>query len=280
MKTVYSYYGGKARLVDVLLPLIPPHDVYVEPFFGSGALFYALPQQRRHAILNDRDDWVVTFLRVLRDQPEELERVCALTPHSRTEFGEARTHPAGLPDLEIARRFWVQINQSFGKTTHPHTGWSWTVARTPPIPSTIRSRLGRFGEAAERLMEATLENRDAVELLAGLDLNDRAFLYIDSPYVHSTRTQTGGYSHEMDDEHHRALAAALHRHAASGATVLVSGYDSPLYTEIYPCWHRTSVDVICYSSNARTHHREARTEVLWCNRPVFDRPGWEQLQLA
>lgn len=41
MKPPITYYGGKQKLIKHLLPLIPEHNLYAEPFFGGGALFWA-----------------------------------------------------------------------------------------------------------------------------------------------------------------------------------------------------------------------------------------------
>ena len=43
MKTPITYYGGKQTLLKYLLPLIPQHKLYCEPFFGGGAVFFAKP---------------------------------------------------------------------------------------------------------------------------------------------------------------------------------------------------------------------------------------------
>lgn len=37
-----SYYGGKQIMAKHILPLIPPHRIYTEPFFGGGAIEEAL----------------------------------------------------------------------------------------------------------------------------------------------------------------------------------------------------------------------------------------------
>mgnify|MGYP000216877373 CR=1 FL=1 len=44
MKTPITYYGGKQTLLKYLLPLIPQHKLYCEPFFGGGAVFFAKPK--------------------------------------------------------------------------------------------------------------------------------------------------------------------------------------------------------------------------------------------
>jgi hypothetical protein len=64
------------------------HEHYVEPYAGSLAVLLAKPRSRMETV-NDLDGDLMTFWRVLRDQPEDLTRVCALTPHARAEQLEA-----------------------------------------------------------------------------------------------------------------------------------------------------------------------------------------------
>ena len=49
--------GGKTKLVSKLLPRFPSHDIYVEPFFGTGALFFNKEPAKRE-IINDLDKGV------------------------------------------------------------------------------------------------------------------------------------------------------------------------------------------------------------------------------
>ncbi len=41
MTTPIAYYGGKQQMLRHILPLIPRHQIYVEPFFGGGAVYWA-----------------------------------------------------------------------------------------------------------------------------------------------------------------------------------------------------------------------------------------------
>jgi DNA adenine methylase len=42
MKTPITYYGGKQNLISTILPLIlKDKNLYCEPFFGGGAVFFA-----------------------------------------------------------------------------------------------------------------------------------------------------------------------------------------------------------------------------------------------
>ena len=272
----FAYYGGKAGMAARIVSHMPAHRVYIEPFFGSGAVLFAKPPAR-HEIVNDLDAVVVTFFRVLRERRAELEEVCALSPHSRVEFEAAVLDEPELDELEVARRFWVRVNQSFAKTAGVRTGWSITTARTQSVPASVASRLGRFAAVADRLMGVSIEQRDACDLVAKLATAD-AVVYADPPYLASTRTSRASwvecgegrsdYRVDMHDEaSHIALLEVLR---ATPATVLLSGYRSPLYDELLGDWWAIDVPVAVHSSNARTNSREGRVETLWCNRPMSE----------
>jgi hypothetical protein len=65
----------------------------------------------------------------------------------------------------------------------------------------------------------------------------RVLIYADPPYLHSTRTSTKRYAHELQDADHVALAAVLLRLADQGCAVMVSGYPSPLYDALFVGWN-------------------------------------------
>lgn len=266
MKPPVAYYGGKSRLAEWIVNAMPPHRVYVEPFLGSGAVFFA-KRRARHEILNDVDGNLVTFFRVLRDQPDELERLCRLTPYAREEYELADFEADGLDDLERARRWWIRINASLAKTGRNGSGFSRSVQRGSNNARTVWNRLERFRWACERLAGVTIENRTALEVIADNAAAD-AVIYCDPPYLGETRRSSGGaYVHEFATvEQHEQLAAVLDK---TPATVLLSGYPSPLYEELYGGWHRMDRRVVIRPDLPHA------TEVIWSNRPVG-----EQLSLS
>jgi len=264
-RSPFAYYGGKVGLAPRIIELMPAHRVYMEPFFGSGAVLFAKPQSR-FEIVNDIDRNVVTFFEVLRTRFDELEHVCSLTPHSRSEYVAADLAEE-VDDLERARRFWVRVNQSFAKTASVQTGWSITTARSSSVPTSILNRIGRFADAVQRLMHCSIECCDAPGLIERLATDD-TLIYADPPYLAETRRgrdrqRPGDYRHDMGlPEDHERLAEALH---ATPAKVILSGYPSPLYEDLYGDWPRIDIPVRVHSSNAVTAERGERTEVLWMN---------------
>lgn len=83
-----AYFGGKTLLADRIVAMLPRHAHYVEPYAGSLAVLLAKPRSRMETV-NDLDGQLMTFWRVLREQPDELMRVCTLTPHGRAEHQSA-----------------------------------------------------------------------------------------------------------------------------------------------------------------------------------------------
>lgn len=268
MRPPFSYYGGKVGLAERIIALMPAHRVYIEPFFGSGAVLFAKAPARIE-IANDIDLNVWTFYKVLRERPEELEQACRLTPYHREELAAALLDEP-LDELERARRFWCRINMSFGKQTGQQTGFSVTTARTQSVAATTQARIARFAAAAERMASVVWENGDAADLVDRLATPD-AVVYADPPYLSSARRRgsrrlSKDYLHDMGDEAgHRRLAEVLR---ATSATVLLSGYHDSLYDQLYADWPRLEFPVRVHSSNARTVERGERVEVLWSNRQL------------
>lgn len=271
VKPLVPYHGGKGRLAPWIASLLPPHRVYVEPFAGSAAVLLA-KSPSTHEILNDLDGNAMTFYRVLRDRPEDLEMACRLTPYARDEFLAADLNDDGIDDLERARRWWIRTNQSFAHTASERTGWSTSIMRGSNNARTVLNRIGRFADAADRLGLVTFENRDAVDVVREYSVPD-GVIYADPPYLLSTRSAmkrrpSGDYVHEFAaDDDHRRLATALHE---STATVLLSGYESPLYDELYGDWWKTGRRVLRRSSNGRSAIQVHANEVIWSNRPFAE----------
>ena len=260
---VLNYPGSKWGMAAEIVGMMPPHRSYVEPFFGSGAVFFNKPRSPIETI-NDLDEDVVNFFRVLRKDPQRLAREVALIPYARAEYEEAWER-IGRDEVDRAVRFLIRCNMAFGCKRHNKTGFKIDIAgREAGYAVENWNLLPRaIHEAAERLKEAQIENRPALEIIRRFDDPD-VLMYIDPPYLPSTRTQKQ-YSHEMTKEDHEALLGELLK---TKARVILSGYASKLYDGALTEWHRR--ERRAYAQGAK-----ARTEVIWCN---FE-PEEEQMSL-
>lgn len=266
-----TYFGGKTSFAPTIAKLLPQHGHYVEPFCGSLAVLLAKPPSPMETV-NDLDGDLMTFWRVLRDHPHELARVCALTPHSRAEH-RASYDRDGCDDLERARRVWVTLTQGRGGIP-VRSGWRHYVhpAGTTGMPAYLAGYVDRMAVACARLQRVSLECRPALDLIARYGSSPDVLLYVDPPYLASTRSASDGglrsgtrrYEHEMLTEaEHRDLLAAL---LGCRAAVVLSGYPSGLYDGLLAGWDRR--EFTAGTGQSARGEWSVRTEVLWSNRPL------------
>lgn len=218
MRTPLTYYGGKQALSRQIVPLMPTHRVYLEPFCGGAAVLFAKPRAERET-LNDADGQIMRFWRVLRDRPRDLAEAVAATPYGREEWEASRTD--GDDDLESARRLLVNVDQSFSRSRR-----SWSVpcigdGRGRWQPGTWANLPPKILAAAERLTGVALEHGDALEMIPRWDRSD-AVIYLDPPYAGPLRlSPSHGYAVDKADLWSRMIPVLRDvRHAA----VLLSGY--------------------------------------------------------
>lgn len=268
MKPPFAYFGGKTMLADRIAELLPAHEHYVEPFCGSLSVLLAKAPAKMETV-NDLDQELITFWRVLRDRPDELERACALTPHARRENLLADDR-GGLDELELSRRVWVKLTQARALSLRSGISGGWKHYVYPAgssigMPAYLEAYIERTAAAAARLHAVSLECMPALDLIAKYGAEPDVLLYVDPPYLGTTRDGRNNYKHEMRTPvEHRELAEALH---AARAAVVVSGYASDLYDlELYPGWDRHTI--AAFTGNGQGD--KARTEVLWSNRPIGD----------
>lgn len=251
MKPPMPYSGGKQRIATAIANLLPPHQSYVEPFAGALSVLLAKEPSPMETV-NDIDGDLVAFWRVLRDHPDDLERACALTPHSRAEYLASRDRPADIDDVERARRVWVHLSQSRGARM-TRSGWRFVHGGNRfPLAAYLDGYLARIAPAAERLKHVSLECRDALDVIDAYGRPD-AVLYVDPPYLSEVR-DGAQYAHEFGTwEQHDGLLDALQR---TPAAVALSGYAHPLYDQRLSDWERHTFPTL----NMRG---SARTEVVW-----------------
>lgn len=269
MKPAFSYYGGKQRLSSKIVPLIPKHTVYVEPFAGGAAVFFAKPwpnvssNHHYREVLNDTDQRICNFYQVLRDQPEALIRACCLTPHSRREHSVIAREATSDP-VENARRWFVDIQQSFANKSR--SGWRTSVYGGNAA-ATWQSACARLYACAERLHSVHIECIDALDVIEKWD-SPQTFFYCDPPYPGAEQGHYSGYTHED----FQRLVGAL---SSCDGSFLLSCYDQD---GIPPDWERFEFSAHCSASGTgktgkgRDKSRPAtqlemgdrkRTEVVW-----------------
>jgi DNA adenine methylase len=256
-----KWHGGKHYLAKRIAAVFPPHRIYLEPFGGAASVLLNKTPCDVEAY-NDLDLKISRLFRVLQTQgPAFVERL-RFVPYSEYEFEDAAEYPPDAPEIEKAARDFIRWRQSFGGR-----GKTWSC-------TTTRARGGMAGdvngwwtaiqqlpEIVERLRRVQILNQYAIDAIQRFDHED-AVIYCDPPYLPDTRAANSRdvYAIEMSEKEHCELGATLNK---CRSKVVISGYPSDLYDDLYGSWRRVEFDMPNHAAGGRTKMRKCET--LWLN---------------
>ena len=230
MRPALRYMGSKLKLAPWVMSFFPPHWTYCEPFGGGAGVLLSKPKSRLE-VYNDLNGEVVNFFRVLRDQPDALIQKLRFTPYARSEHILA--YEPAEDAVEQARRTAVKTWLSIGAAGLLRSSSSAAgFRRSRPHSTHMESSdfvhgVDRLHEAAERLRDVIVENKDAMNLFDHYDSPDTLF-YCDPPYLADCQQE---YACSVDQELLLAKLKSLQ------GFVVLSGYASALYEKELSGWH-------------------------------------------
>jgi len=259
-----------------------PHTVFGELFCGAASVTFA--KERRtvscpthyREIVNDINDWLITFYRVAKLQKDELLRLIDATLHSQSDYDKAKSilrTSTEHDDLTIAWAFYVQTQMSFANKLF--AGWRSSVISRNEA-ATWNGKKRALEAALDRLSEVHISSEDAIKCLERWD-SPHTLYYVDPPYVGTEQGHYDGYT--ADDW--KNLCDALDN---CNSSYVLSCY--PQDVEPKSAQQRLEVSTLCSASGSgkvgidRGTFRTAdemgdreRTEVLWvCDRSSGIRP--------
>jgi len=261
MKTPITYYGGKQKMLRHILPMIPPHTLYCEPFCGGAAVFFA-KQKSEIEVINDTNKELINFYRVVQNDFVSLEKEVRITLHSRTLHRDASAiynSPHLFSEVKRAWAVWVLATQSFSAMLDGSFGYDVSEQHTTKKISNARANFTE--ELAIRLQNVQIECTDALRIINSRD-SKNSFFYIDPPYYNSDCGHYDGYTVEDFENLLKALSKIEGK-------FLLSSYDSPILKEYVKSqrWaqKRFELTVSVANSNATKKPPKKKVEVLTYN---------------
>lgn len=242
MKPIMKWAGGKTQMLKDILPQVPEYSgKYIEPFFGGGALFFALDPE--NAVIADSNpelinmyvqvandvDGVVKILRTYQNTEEMFYAVRALDwmDLSKTEAAARtiylnRTCFNGL--YRVNRK--GQFNTPFGKYKNP------TICDEELLRA-----------VSKQLQKTTIICGDYLDVLKQYALPGD-FVFLDPPYIPvSEYADFKRYTKEQFyEDDHRNLAEEVKRLQKLGCYVILTNSDHPLVHELYQDFEIQIVD--------------------------------------
>lgn len=283
---IAPWFGSKRTMAETIIEELGPHRAYWEPFCGSCAVLIAKPPAAQETV-NDLHSDLINLAMVLSSDHaaplyERLRRILydeKLFASLKEAWGQEITPPANPWNVEqhhIDRAFQYMVCSWMGRNGTSGTkriNYQMAIRWTPgggSGPIRWRNAVEAIPSWHDRLRNVCILHRDAFKVLEKIEDVDGIVIYVDPPYIASSRAKGGvQYQHEFNESDHAKLAQALNRFKC--ARIVLSYYDSPELAELYPGWTKRD----CYrNKNLHVQNRRGAgalvaPEVLLINGPSY-----------
>jgi DNA adenine methylase len=263
---ILRWAGSKRQLLTKLTAYwSSDYNRYIEPFVGSGALFFSLKPHK--AILGDLNSHLINTYREVKKSPVTVcSAAHGLRKGKHAYYALRKQDPADLEPLARAARF-VFLNRfcfnGLYRTNHSgRFNVPYAPARTGNLPA-----VEQFIEASEGLSKARLVSGDFQKVLSLARKGD--FVYLDPPYVVASRRVFSAYGAKEFTHHDLArLSKELRRLDKIGVKFVVSYADCVEARQLFGTWDMRRVR-IRRNIAGFTGHRRRAFEVIISNAQVI-----------
>jgi DNA adenine methylase len=233
-----KWAGGKTQLLPQLAKFYPPKGSvkrYIEPFLGSGAVFFhfkALVGSRSAILWDNNRELIDTFKAVQEDVGQVIKLLSKYQKQHCKDFFLAMREKTPLSLAGKAARL-IYLNKTcFNGLYRVNSRGLFNV------PFGKYTNPGIFNEdwlrrASELLQGARIEAEDFRFLKVEAKKND--FIYFDPPYHPRSKTSYfTAYTRDLFGEEHQRKLADLYRALdKKGCLLMLSNSDTPLIRELY-----------------------------------------------
>jgi DNA adenine methylase len=212
------YPGGKQRFLKHIIPYLPTRESikgkFVEPFVGSGAVFFAI--NPKAAVLADINEELINLYRGIRRYPGKVWKIFRSFPKTKKAYYKVRSAEVNGMDLAFTAARTLYLNRTCFKGMWRHNasgefnvGYGgqdrrWVVSQEDLI------------KVSNKLKRASLKCSDFLKIIESCTEKD--FIFVDPPYRPGEREMIHDhyvYSKFSYDDHKR-LACALKKASRVG----------------------------------------------------------------
>ena len=211
--------GCKKRLLNTMLPLFPACKIFIDMFFGSGTVSFAMLPRVNHVFANDNDDEVYNLFWVCRDRKEELLEAIKIMPTHQKLFDYWKKHEEEDP-IWKAVRFLMRSN--FG-----HLGGDGTFRID--VCYDKAKLLNDFDQFHTFIQDIKFIHGDFRKNIKKIRFGNfkppDIFIYADPPYLATSNTYKTGFTLQDTQDLFDLLVN-------SGFKFAISSYNNPAILEL------------------------------------------------
>ncbi|PKL35857.1 MAG: adenine methyltransferase [Spirochaetae bacterium HGW-Spirochaetae-1] len=179
MDSPLAYIGGKSKLSESIIEMIPDHKTYCEVFAGGLWVFFR-KDPSMYEVINDLDCDLIAFYRVIQNHLEEFLKQFKYLLVSREQWKDWKDQleTRGLTDIQkAARYYYVQRLSYAGKVKGRSFG---TTPESRPRINLLRME-EELSEVHLRFSQVMIENLSWEKVVEKYD-KPATFFYLDPPY--------------------------------------------------------------------------------------------------
>jgi len=240
-KPILKWAGGKTQMLGDLLPKVPSsYGRYIEPFFGGGAMFFAL--QPEQAVIADSNPELINLYRQVANHVDDV--ICQLKKYENTQemFYAVRGQDwTMLPEAEAAARTIFLNKTCFNGLYRVNKKGQFNVPFGKYKNPKICDEEG-LKAASTALKKAEIVCGDYLLVLEHY-AQPGDFVFLDPPYLPiSEYSDFKRYTKEQFyEEDHVELAKMVKTLHERGCHVILTNSNHPLVHELYAPF---TIDVI------------------------------------
>ena len=232
-KPILKWAGGKTQLLEHLLPKIPKeYNKYIEPFFGGGALFFAL--KPNNSIIADSNPELINLYRVIAKDVNSLISELKNLKNEKDFFYDMRKKEfSELSEIEAAARTIFLNKTAFNGLYRVNKKGQFNVPfgyyKNPKILDE-----DQLLAASKLLRKTKILLGDFKDILCE-NAKKGDFIFLDPPYLPVSKFSdfkryTKEQFHEKDQI---SLANLVNKLSKKGCHILLTNSNHPLIHELY-----------------------------------------------
>lgn len=243
-----KYHGGKGRLINKILPYIPDHKLYIEPFLGGGSILLNKSRAETEVVYDINRNLIKLWKALQSGQlEEEIQGI---------EYSEENFNLALNGHFSPCVNEFILYRMSRGGLKK---SFSWSDRLRGGIPGDVNAWnncIAKLPILRRRIKDVKINWLDWSNIINYREKT--TFVYIDPPYVHSTRTKTF-YDYELDESAHEQI---LNYFSSTRTKVMLSGYDNDLYRKVIG---PPNISFNVPNNSGQSKVKQRRIECIWMN---------------
>ena len=185
--------GSKAKLLPKILPLFPKHDCYLEPFFGTGSVFFN-KQVVKYNYLNDLDDNVYNLFQQVVNNKQALYDYIENLPNHKSVWNWLKELQ---PDNDLIKSVKFVVLSNFGYMGMPDT-LVFDLKNTKEILLNNINKTFNFLCKNNNLKFNNCDFRRFFKEISFANQNgkNKSFAYLDPPYLNTGNNYISGFTEQ------------------------------------------------------------------------------------